>query len=119
MTGLSRLLIPLASGPLEIIVVVLVGSELVLGYARSVFNIAQISLRQTIIPADSMGRVNASIGFMLWAFTPLGALAAGFLAEAVSMRSTLLIAAIGVLLATLWLLAGGFRHYADEARGDA
>lgn len=107
-TGIARLLIPLASGSLAAIVTLLAVSELLLGCARSVFNITQISLRQSIIPATMMGRVNASIGFVLWAFTPLGALAAGFLAGWTSMRSTLWVAATGVLLATAWLLQGGF-----------
>lgn len=114
-TGIARLLIPLASGSLAVIVTLLAVSELLLGCARSVFNITQISLRQSIIPATMMGRVNASIGFVLWAFTPLGALAAGFLAGWTSMRSTLWVAATGVLLATAWLLQGGFTANTVEA----
>lgn len=107
-SGVARLLIPLAAGSLLSIVAVLAVSEFLLGSARSVFNITQISLRQSIIPSESLGRVNASIGFVLWAFTPLGALAAGFLAGGIGLRNTLWIAAAGVLLATVWLLPREF-----------
>ncbi len=113
-SGIARLLIPLASGSLAAIVTLLVLSELVLGWARSVFNITQISLRQSIIPAAAMGRINASVGFVLWAFTPLGALAAGFLAGSIGIRPTLWIAATGVLLATAWLFQAGFTARAVE-----
>ena len=102
-TGVSRLLIPLAAGPLWAVVAVLVASEVLLGAMRPMFNIAQISLRQAIIPADAMGRVNATIGFVLWGLTPLGALAGGYLGEAIGLRLTLAIAGAGVLLATGWL----------------
>jgi hypothetical protein len=55
-----------------------------------------------------MGRVNASIAFVLWAFTPLGTLAAAAVSERVGPRGALWVSAIGVLLATAWLLPRGF-----------
>jgi hypothetical protein len=103
-TGIARLLIPLASGSQAVVIAFLIGSEFLLGWSRSVFNITQISLRQTIVPVESMGRVNASIGFLLWAFTPLGALAAGVLGGWIGIHETLWLAGTGVLLATGWLV---------------
>ncbi len=110
-TGIARLCIPLASGTFLTIVALLIVSEFLLGGARSIFNITQISLRQSIIPSESLGRVNASIGFLLWAFTPLGALAAGFTAEWIGIRNTLWIGASGVLLSTGWMLQPEVRGY--------
>lgn len=109
LTGVARLCIPLAAGPTWAVVGTLVVSEVLLGAARPIFNIAQISLRQSIIPAEAMGRVNATIGFVLWSLTPLGALAGGYLGEAVGLRPTLAVAATGVLLATGWALFSQLR----------
>ncbi|MEM8883651.1 MAG: MFS transporter [Planctomycetota bacterium] len=99
LTGVARLLVPLAGGPFLLAV-----SECLLGAVRALFNITQISLRQRVIDPNWQGRVNASIGFLLWAFTPLGALAGGYLASAIGTRNTLWIAATGVMAATLLAL---------------
>jgi predicted MFS family arabinose efflux permease len=106
-TGVARLLIPLAAGPRGVVIACLMLSELLLGAMRSIFNITQISLRQAITPAEVQGSVNASIGFLLWALTPLGAIAGGFLGERLGVRPTLWIAGSGVLASTL--LAIGLR----------
>ncbi len=115
LTGVARLLIPLAAGSIGAVIATLALSEFLLGLARSMFNITQISLRQSIIPDDAQGRVNASIGFVLWGFTPIGALAAGFSAEAFGIRETLAAAALGVLLSTGWMLISPLRGYHMEA----
>ena len=95
----------------------LVASEVLLGAVRPMFNIAQISMRQAIIPADAMGRVNATIGFALWSLTPIGALSGGYLGEAIGLRPTLFLAGTGVLLATAWLALSnlpGLRHLESD-----
>lgn len=108
-TGIARLLIPLAMGPRAAVIACLVLSELLLGAMRAIFNITQISLRQAITPMEVQGSVNASIGFLLWALTPLGALAGGTLGAAIGVRPTLWIAASGVLLSTLLALVSDLR----------
>jgi predicted MFS family arabinose efflux permease len=100
LTGVARLLIPLADGPLLVIVIVLALSELLLGAMRAIFNITQISLRQTVTEAAYQGRVNATIAFLLWAFTPIGALAGGYLGGAMGLKATLWVAGGGVLAST-------------------
>ena len=110
LTGVARLLIPFAMGPRGLVIGCLMLSELLLGAMRSIFNITQISLRQAITPAEVQGRVNASIGFLLWALTPLGALAGGLLGDRIGIRPTLWIAASGVLASTLLALASDLRE---------
>jgi predicted MFS family arabinose efflux permease len=100
LTGLARLLIPLAAGPLVVVVLVLALSEFLLGAMRAIFNITQISLRQTVTETAYLGRVNATIVFLLWAPTPLGALAGGYLGDAIGLKATLWLAAGGVLAST-------------------
>jgi hypothetical protein len=54
-----------------------------------------------------MARVNATIGFLFWAVTPLGALA--YLGEVLGVHPTLWIAASGVLLSTGFMLFSRLR----------
>jgi MFS family permease len=51
------------------------------GAAATVFNVAQLSYRQRITPERMLGRVHASMRFLMWGATPLGGLAGGALGE--------------------------------------
>jgi hypothetical protein len=75
-------------------------SEFLLGAVRAVFNITQISLRQHVTEDAYQGRVNATIAFLLWVLTPIGALAGGYLGTAIGLQATLWIAGSGVLAST-------------------
>ncbi len=110
-SGIARLLVPLAAGPSPWALVVLAVSELMLGTMRAIFNITQISLRQAITADAWQGRVNGTIGFLLWVLTPLGALAGGYLGDAFGLRPTLFGAALGVTASTLWMWRSPLRTY--------
>src|SRR5262249_9811384 len=114
LTGISRLLIPLASGSLPLVVSLLMLSEFLLGVARPIFNITQVSLRQAVTPDRLQGRVNASIRFVMWGVTPFGALLGGVLGELIGLRATMLIAAIGVSIATLWVFFSPIRELHEQ-----
>jgi MFS family permease len=103
LTGVSRICIPLAGimMPAPAMVGVLMLGQFLLGVARPVFNVNQVSLRQGITPDRLQGRVNATMRFIMWAVTPFGALLGGVLGAAIGLRETLFIAATGVLLAFL------------------
>lgn len=116
LTGISRLLIPLAAGSLPLMVVVLGAGEFLLGVSRPVFNVNQLSLRQAITPDRLHGRVNATMRFIMWGVTPVGALLGGLLAEGIGLRTTLLMAAAGVLLAFLWILVSPVRALHEQPR---
>jgi predicted MFS family arabinose efflux permease len=110
LTGVARLLIPLAGGPIWLAVTVLVASEFLLGFVRIVFNVTQVSLRVAITPDRMHGRVNATMRFVMWSVTPFGALTGGLLAAtALGLRGTIALAGVGILAATLPLLAPGLR----------
>jgi hypothetical protein len=66
-------------------------------------------LRQVITPDDLQGRMNAVMSFIDWGVVPLGGLLGGGLGEAIGLRSTLLLAALGEILAVLWLLLSPIR----------
>lgn len=104
LTGVARVMIPLAAGPKPLVIAILVASELLLGIARPIFNVNQISLRQRSAPGHLQGRINASFSFLLWGLPPLGAAFGGWLASRIGMRPVLLIASGGVFAAALWVL---------------
>jgi predicted MFS family arabinose efflux permease len=113
LTGVARLLVPLAgsgllaSGQLlsarpTISTLTLGLSMFLLGFARTLFNVNQLSLRQAITADRMHGRVNATMRFVMWGVTPIGALIGGLLASsAIGIQGTLFIAALGALAATI------------------
>lgn len=71
------------------------------GLPSMVFNIAQISYRQRTTPEHLLGRVNASMRFLMWSALPVGGLIGGALGEwaggrTVFVTGALLIAAAHV-----------------------
>jgi MFS family permease len=66
-----------------------------------VYNITQVSFRQGLGPPHLLGRMNATMRFLVWGTMPLGGLLGGILGETVGVRETLLIAGIGGALT--WL----------------
>ena len=66
-----------------------------------VYNITQVSFRQGLCPPDLLGRMNATMRFLVWGTIPLGAFLGGVLGATIGVRETLVVAAIGGSLA--WL----------------
>jgi MFS family permease len=83
------------------------------GLALAVSNVHVVSLRQAATPDHLLGRMNASYRFFTYGAIPLGALLGGFLGEAIGLRATLLVAAFGLLLALLWLVASAVPRLRD------
>ncbi|MDQ1438034.1 MAG: hypothetical protein QOK43_1663 [Acidimicrobiaceae bacterium] len=75
-----------------------------------VFNVTQISLRQTVTPSHLYGRMTATMRFMVWGALPLGSLAGGAMGEALGLRTTLWIAAVGSALSALPVVVGPLRR---------
>jgi MFS family permease len=60
-----------------------------------VYNITQVSFRQGLCPPGLLGRMNATMRFLVWGTMPLGGLLGGALGSAIGVRATLLVAAAG------------------------
>ncbi|MFT7837246.1 MFS transporter [Saccharothrix sp. BKS2] len=95
---------------------------LVLGQAGSsygviVYNIAQVSYRQSICPDRLLGRMNASIRFVVWGALPLGGLIGGALGGGIGITPTLWVAAGGQAVAVLWVLLSPLRTMRDVPGG--
>ena len=104
---LARLLLTCVQGPMLMVVSVLMTAEFMIGFGRSLFNSNFVSLRQLLSPEQMLGRVNATVRFVMWAAIPLGSLGAGLLAQYLGLRITLLTAACATIVPTLgmWLLS--------------
>jgi len=70
----------------------------------AVYSINEISLRQELVPAHLLGRVNASMHILAHGMMPFGALLAGLISGVIGVRLTLLIGSSGIFLATGWLV---------------
>lgn len=93
-------LFPLASlVPASASLAVLMALEFVLSFAVLVYNITQVTLRQRLCPPRLLGRMNASIRFVVWGVMPIASLVSGALGGAIGIVPTLWIAFIGSLLA--------------------
>jgi MFS family permease len=74
-----------------------------------IYNVTQVSFRQRLCPEDLLGRMNASMRFLVWGTMPLGGLLGGALGSAIGVRATLLVAATGQSLAFLWVFFSPLR----------
>lgn len=89
-SGPVALLSPLADrGWLVVLLVVgLAAGE----FGQIIYAITNVSLRQRLCPPHILGRVNATMRFLMMGLFPLGALLGGVLGQFVGLRGTLLLA---------------------------
>ncbi|MEZ4684326.1 MAG: MFS transporter [Caldilineaceae bacterium] len=102
--AVSDFVLPLASGAQPLVVALLIGAQISFGLGLTLYNVGQVSLRQSITPDHLLGRMNATLNFAVAGLIPLGALLGGWAGEWLGLRETLLFAAGGELLAVVWLV---------------
>jgi len=101
--GITPFLIPLAPSEMAagfLVLALAQASDLI----HPLFDINALTLRQVTTPEHLLGRVNATLQVIGRGVIPFGALAGGFLGDAIGLRPTLLIAATGLLATSLWLV---------------
>ncbi len=86
---------------------------LMVSFSATVYNVNQVSFRQRLCPDRLLGRMNATMRFVVWGVLPIGALIGGVLGAVFGLRTTLWIGALGQTLAGIWLLASPMRHLRD------
>ena len=106
--GLAPLFLPLAlyAAPVAVIFAV----TLVQTVMTPIYNINQVSLRQTIVPQALQGRMNATMRTIVWGTMPVGALAGGVLGSTLGIVPTILVAGTVTTSACLWILCGPVRR---------
>jgi len=74
------------------------------GVAAVVWTVNNLSLRQAITPTALLGRTNASMRLLGWGVIPIGSVLGGLLGGAIGLRQTIVLAALGSLVASLPVL---------------
>jgi MFS family permease len=89
------------------------------GMGATVWVILVASIRQRLVPADLLGRVYSASRFISWGIGPIGALLAGFVAEAWGIRTMFAVGgvvSIGLLLLFLSLISPRMLHSQENSR---
>ena len=85
----------------------------VVGFAVVIYNVNQVSFRQRLCPDRLLGRMNATMRFVVWGVLPIGALVGGIFGTAFGLRPTLWIGVLGEALSGLWLVFSPMRTMRD------
>lgn len=85
----------------------------------AIYNAASISYRQRVCPPELLGRMTASVRWVVFGVMPVGALGGGLLGDWLGVRPTLWIAAAGIWASGLWLYFSPLRRVRDLADGAA
>ena len=83
-----------------------------------VYNISQVSLRQRLCPPRLLGRMNASIRFVVWGVIPIASLIAGFLGTQLGVVPTMWIGVVGASVGCVFVVFSplfGMRTLPTEA----
>lgn len=82
-------------------------------YGVVVYNVAQVSFRQALCPPRLLGRMNASMRFLVWGTMPLGGLLGGALGAWLGLLPTMWVTRVGEAVAVVWVLASPLRGMRD------
>jgi MFS family permease len=103
--SLGQLFIPLAPAGLPIVALVfLVLQQLIADSAVTVYDVTEVSVRQSLVLDREQGRVAATFSVLAVAAQLVATIGAGLLAEAIGLRATAFLAPLGGVLAAaiLW-----------------
>lgn len=114
LTSVAGFLVPMATAPPSWGLPVLVVSYILQSVGSTVYNINQVSLRQAITPGRLLGRMNASMRFIVWGVMPLGSLVGGAAGTVLGLRPTLWVMATLAALAPLWVYRSPVRHLMSQ-----
>jgi MFS family permease len=106
--SLVALLLPVAAMVPAVAFPLLVAQSLVITFTVLLYNITQVTFRQRITPSRLLGRMNASVRFVVWGVMPIAALLAGALGTWLGVVPTMWIGAVGQLLSAAFVVFGPF-----------
>ena len=86
---------------------------MLIGFGVVLYNVNQVSFRQRLCPDELLGRMNATMRFVVWGVLPVGALVGGVLGTLIGLRPTLWVSAGGQAIAGLWLVFSRIRAMRD------
>ena len=107
--GAPTLLI-VAVTPKEFPIPFLVAYGFLGGLGTLIYNVNQVSFRQSITPDRLLGRMNATIRFIVTGTVPIGMFIGGVLGSTIGLRPTIVVGAVGTMLAVVPLLLSPVRR---------
>jgi MFS family permease len=110
--GLGVMLIALAGLVPAVEVALLMAGWFALALG-SIYDISEVSLRQATTPDRLLGRVNATQHVAFYGVMPIGALLGGILGALIGLQPTIVVGAVGLLLAPVWIVASPIRRLAE------
>jgi len=102
----------------SIVLFVLSTAFFIASISNVVYNVAQVSLRQAITPEHFLGRMNATMRFLVWGTIPIGSLIGAGLSEVIGVRATIWVGSLLTLLAFLPVLFSPVRHIQTIPSGE-
>jgi predicted MFS family arabinose efflux permease len=112
--GASMLTVPIIPEAGVIAASLLIAQQLIGDGGATVFEVNQVSLRQTLTPERMLGRVNAAIRLSGLAAMLLGSLAGGIMGETLGLRATLTAGAAATFAAAGWVFFSQARWLRGE-----
>jgi MFS family permease len=107
----GNLLIPLAPVGLPAVAIAcLLGQQIVGDTAVTLFDVTEVSVRQSRVDDRRLGRVNATVRVAMVVAQLAATLAGGLVAEAIGLRAAAFLAPIGALLGAWFLFASPVRE---------
>lgn len=106
----AHLPVPLAAGAPAAATATLLAVLVLIRLALPVYEVSSGTLQQAVTPDRLRGRVGATTRLVFHGAVPLGALLGGAVGEAVGLRPAYTAAALGQLLAVLWLFLSPVRR---------
>lgn len=89
------------------ILALMCGAFMLMGVGIGVANVHAVSLRQSAVPEEQRGRVNAAYRLISWGAIPAGAAIGGLVATQAGPYVALVVGASGICLATAWVACSG------------
>ncbi|WP_308425857.1 MFS transporter [Nonomuraea cavernae] len=91
-------------------------TSIALSWGAILYNVGQLTYRQTVAPEHMLGRVNATVRFVVWSTMPLGALLGGVVAQQIGVRQALWVFMGGRLISFVPLLFSPLPRLRDFAQ---
>jgi MFS family permease len=112
------LLVPLAGGPMPLVLSMLFLAEFGSGLGVMILDISAASLFAALVPARLRSRVSGAYTLVNYGVRPVGSLIGGYLGSTLGLRPALWIATVGAIAGFLWLIPSpipGMRELPEPA----
>lgn len=104
----------LADGPHWLRLAVFAAAAFGVLFSTAASNTLTVSLRQTLTPDSFLGRMTATVRFVIWGVNPLAALVGGALGEWLGLRHTMALSAVLSLAVLPWIYFSPLRGMAES-----